>query len=224
MKEIFDFLRELRAHNDREWFNAHKAEYLRLKEKFEHWVEELISRIALFDPEVEGLAVKDCVYRIYRDTRFSPDKTPYKTHFAAYICAPCGRNSERAGYYVHIEPDGCLLGGGLYCPDPALLKRLRRDIYDNIEEFTSVLRDPAFAGEFAGIDPADKLKRVPAPFPADFPEGDLLKYKHYDVVSRKPDHFFEGKEAMEKIIAVFRVMQPFNRFLNYTVDEREAKS
>lgn len=219
MKAIFDFLRKLRDNNDREWFNAHKPEYLELKDRFEKWVSELIEQTADFDEEVRGLAAKDCVYRIYRDTRFSPDKTPYKTHFGAYIASPGGRNSNRAGYYVHLEPDGSLLGGGLYCPDPALLKRLRQDIYDNIEEFTSILQEKAFVKEFTSIDDTDKLKRVPAPFPADFPQGDLLKYKHYDVVTYKPETFFEGTEAIARVVEVFKKMYTFNRFLNYTVDE-----
>lgn len=220
MKAIFDFLRELRANNDREWFAAHKGEYLVLKEVFEKWVDELIGQIATFDDEVRGLTAKDCTYRIYRDTRFSPDKTPYKIHFGAYIAAPKGRNSDRAGYYVHLQPDGCLLGGGLYCPDSSLLKRVRQDIYDNIEEFTSILENKAFAEEFvSGIDDADKLKKVPAPFPADFPQADLLKYKHYDIVTYKPETFFEGKEAIGRIAGVFKKMYAFNRFLNYTVDE-----
>lgn len=219
MKEIFAFLRELRLHNNREWFAEHKEEYVRLKEKFEGVVEELTGQIALFDEEVKGLKPKDCVYRIYRDTRFSPDKTPYKIHFAAYICAPAGRNSERAGYYFHLQPEGSLLGGGLYCPQPALLKRLRQDIYDNVEEFVSILRDPAFSAEFPEIDKNEMLKRVPAPFPSDFPEADLLKYKHYDVVSYKPDRFFESGDVVRKTADVFRKLYPFNRFLNYTVDQ-----
>lgn len=218
MKRIFDFLRELREHNRREWFNEHKDEFLELKTEFEGWVQQLIGRIAEFDEEIRGLAVKDCAYRIYRDTRFSPDKTPYKTHMAAYICAPCGRNSIRAGYYVHLEPDSSLLGGGLHCPDPALLRRVRRDIYDNIEEFTGILRDKEFAKEFSGLYPEGMLKKVPAPFPSDFPEGDLLKHKNYDVITRKPDSFFEGEGAFKRVAEVCRLVQPFNRFLNYTVD------
>lgn len=193
MKEIYDFLRELRENNDREWFNAHKKRYVELKAWFDEWVGKLIEKTAGFDEEIEGLNVKDCVYRIYRDVRFSPDKSPYKTHFAAYLASPGGRNSQRAGYYVHLEPDGSLLGGGLYCPEPSLLKKLRQDIYDNIEEFTSILEEKKFAAEFAGIDATDKLKKVPAPFPSDFPQGDLLKYKHYDIVTYKPDSFFYGK-------------------------------
>lgn len=219
MKDIFDFLKELREHNERDWFNAHKAQYTKLKAEFEGFVEELIGKIALFDEEVKGLAVKDCVYRIYRDTRFSPNKTPYKTHFAAYIAAFRGRNSQRAGYYVHLEPGGSLLGGGLYCPEPPVLKRVRQDIYDNISEFLSIIRNEAFRKEFSELDDTDKLKRVPFPFPADFPEGDLLKHKHYDVVSYKPDEFFFHPDAGDRIAEVFRKLQPFNRFLNYTVDD-----
>lgn len=219
VSEILAFLQELRENNDREWFAAHKSRYQDLKLGFDGLVEELIAKLGVWDEEVRGLKAKDCVYRIYRDVRFSPDKSPYKTHFGAYICGFRGRNSGRCGYYIHIEPDSCLLGGGCYCPDAALLKRLRKDIYDNIEEFASILRDPEFSREFPEIDPADKLKKVPAPFPADFPEGDLLKYKHYDVVSVKPDRWFCSKDLSEKADSVFRTMYKFNRFLNYTIDE-----
>lgn len=218
IRDILGFLRELRENNNREWFAENKPRYQILKEGFEELVDELIGKIAVWDEEVRGLKAKDCVYRIYRDVRFSPNKSPYKTHFAAYICGFRGKNSNRCGYYFHLEPDNCLLGGGCYCPEPALLKRLRQDIYDNIEEFVSILRDPEFADEFTEIDQSDKLKKVPAPFPADFPEADLLKYKHYDVMSSKPDNWFNGPEALDKTSAVFQKMYKFNRFLNYTID------
>lgn len=218
IKDILDFLRELRENNNREWFAENKTRYQILKEGFEELVDELIGKIAVWDEEVRGLKAKDCVYRIYRDVRFSPNKSPYKTHFAAYICGFRGKNSNRCGYYFHLEPDNCLLGGGCYCPEPALLKRLRQDIYDNIEEFVSILRDPEFADEFTEIDQSDKLKKVPAPFPADFPEADLLKHKHYDVMSSKPDNWFTVPEALDKTSAVFQKMYKFNRFLNYTID------
>ncbi len=219
VSDIFAFLRELRENNNREWFAGHKPRYQQLKEGFEELVNRLIGKIALWDEDVKNLTAKDCVYRIYRDVRFSPDKSPYKTHFAAYICGFRGRNSGRCGYYFHLEPGGSLLGGGCYCPEPALLKRLRQDIYDNIEEFTSIIREPEFAAEFSEIDPEGKLKKVPAPFPADFPEADLLKHKHYDVLSVKPDKWFESKEVVAKADAVFKKMYKFNRFLNYTIDE-----
>ena len=214
----FAFLKELKAHNNREWFAEHKERYLQLKAGFEALTDELIARIGLWDEEVKGLRAKDCVYRIYRDVRFSPDKSPYKTHFGTYICGFRGRNSGRCGYYLHLEPGNSMLAGGCYCPEPALLKRLRQDIYDNMEEFTGIIRDPEFIAEFPEIDPTDKLKKVPAPFPADFPEADLLKYKHYDVGAIKPDSWFEGEDMLEKTDCVFRKLYKFNRFLNYTID------
>ena len=175
---------------------------------------------AVWDEEVKNLKAKDCVYRIYRDIRFSPDKRPYKDHFAAYICGWRGRNSGRCGYYIHLQPGCCMLGGGCYCPEPALLKRIRQDIYENIEEFTSIIREPEFIAEFPELDTDDKLKKVPAPFPADFPEADLLKHKHYDVMSVKPEAWFESDDLLQKVDAVFRKMYKFNRFFNYTIDNQ----
>ncbi len=215
---IFAFLRELKSNNNREWIAALKESYLQLKSGFEALTDELIARISLWDEEVKGLKAKDCVYRIYRDVRFSPDKSPYKTHFGAYICGFRGRNSGRCGYYLHLEPGSSLLAGGCHCPEPTLLKRLRQDIYDNIEEFTGIIREPGFAAEFPEIDPEGKLKKVPLPFPPDFSEADLLKYKHYDVASIKPDSWFEDGDALEKTDRVFRKLYKFNRFLNYTID------
>lgn len=220
VKEILVFLRELRENNNRDWFAGQKKRYLQLKAGFDGLVDELTGRIALWDEEVKGLQAKDCVYRIYRDVRFSADKSPYKTHFGAYICGFRGRNSGRCGYYLHLEPGNCMLAGGCYCPEPALLKRLRQDIYDNIEEFTGIIRDPGFVAEFSELDPSDKLKKVPAPFPADFPEADLLKCKHYDVGAIKPDSWFEDGDLLEKADQVFKKLYKFNRFLNYTIDEK----
>lgn len=218
MKEILCFLRELRDNNNREWFNEHKERYLELKQGFDRFVEKLIGRIAAFDEEITGVEVKDCVYRIYRDVRFSPNKEPYKIHFAAFIAAKGGRRSNRGGYYVHIQPEGSFLAGGIYCPEPALLKRLRQDVYDNIDEFTSIIRSKEFSRSYPDFEEQDKLKKVPAPFPSDFPEADLLKYKHYSVSGAKPDSFFEEGDVLEKLAQEFQILYPFNRFLNYTLD------
>lgn len=221
MNEILAFLRELKEHNDRDWFGANKPRYDRLKVIFEQYVEKLIAEIATFDADIKGLAAKDCVYRIYRDIRFSPNKVPYKTYFGAYMAPRGGRKSTGAGYYLHIEPDNCLLSGGLWCPDPSLLKKVRQDIYDNIEEFTGIIRQKSFMEDFPEIDATDKLKRVPNPFPADFAEADLLKYKHYAMTCHKPDHFFEEEQFIPHAAKILRKLYPFNRFLNYTVYERD---
>ena len=180
-------------------------------------VQDLIGRISLFDPEVAGLEAKDCLFRIYRDIRFSPDKTPYKCHFAAYI-SQGGRASERGGYYIHLEPGGCLLSGGVWCPPPALLKKLRQDIYDHIEEFTAIIEEPTFKKTFPVLE-GEMLKRMPAGYPMDSPYGYIMKHKDFSVVSYKPDNFFYAKNWMDKAVDDFKLLLPFNRFLNYTVDE-----
>lgn len=219
LKEILLFLRELRDNNNREWFNANKERYLPLKEKYDLFTGTLIDKIALFDPDIKGVEVKDCVYRIYRDVRFSPDKSPYKIHFASYIATKGGMNSARGGYYLHIQPDRCFLAGGIYCPEPAVLKRLRQDVYDNMDEFKQIIGSEEFKKENLKLDDTNSLKKIPAPFPKDYPDGDLLKHKDYTAGCAKPDSFFETGDALNKILAVFQKLYPLNRFLNYTIDE-----
>ena len=111
IKLIHGFLADIAANNNRPWFQAHKAEYERAKQEFEDGVRTLIDELATFDPEISHLTVKDCCYRFYRDVRFSSDKSPYKRHFGAYICAH-GRKSLRGGYYLHIQPGHCLVAVG----------------------------------------------------------------------------------------------------------------
>ena len=161
---------------------------------------------------------RNCLFRIYRDIRFSPNKLPYKQHFAAYI-ARGGKNSERGGYYLHLEPDNSLLSGGIWCPSPGLLKCLRKDIYDNMAEFVGILENPAFKAVYPSLD-GEMLKRMPAGFPADAEHGDILRHKDFCVYTPKPDSFFLQEDWMDKAVADFQLLQPFNRFLNYTVDNR----
>ncbi|MFO3727620.1 DUF2461 domain-containing protein [Butyricimonas muris] len=216
MQEIFRFLEALRENNDRDWFHANKEWYLRIKAEHEAFINRVIAALAVVEPEVEGLEAKDCIFRIYRDTRFSPNKQPYKTHIGAYMVRG-GKKSPRSGYYVHIEPGNCLLAGGVWCPEPSLLKALRQDVYDNIDEFTDIVRDKEFA-KYYRLD-GEKLKKVPAPFPKDFPEAEMLKFKAYTVTHGVPDAFFEGEDAVERVVDRLLLMKPFHRFLNYTVEE-----
>lgn len=218
MKELFTFLKELRINNNREWFKAHKDRYDALHKEFVGVVEQMISRIATFDPEIAGLDAKSCVYRIYRDIRFSTDKTPYKTHFGAYMTGYGGRTSPYGGYYLHLEPDNSLVSGGVWCPDPKMLKQLRRDIYDNIEEFTGILENEKFKKVYGALE-GDMLKRMPDGFPKDSPYDYILKHKYFVVSNAKPEKFFYSKDWMDEAVEDFRLLYPFNRFLNYTIGE-----
>ncbi len=214
--EIFEFLRELRQNNNRDWFHANKERYDVLRKVFIDEVQQLINRIALFDPEINGLEAKDCLFRIYRDIRFSPNKLPYKTYFSAYM-AKGGRKSEYAGYYIHLEPDSSLLSGGIWMPPSPLLKMLRQDIYDQIEEFSGIIENKAFKKTFPILE-GDSLSRMPMGFPADSPYGYILKHKDFSVMSNRPDSFFMQDNWIEKATEDFKKLLPFNQFLNYTVD------
>jgi uncharacterized protein (TIGR02453 family) len=223
VEHILEFLRELEQNNNREWFRENKERYDSLRKGHIDIVQQLIHRIALFDPEVAGLEAKECMFRIYRDIRFSPNKLPYKTHFGAYIAAQGGRNSERSGYYLHIEPGNCFLSGGLWMPQPRLLKMVRQDLYDHIEEFVAILENPSFRALYSGLE-GETLKRMPAGFPPDFEYGEIIRHKDFCVSTSKPDRFFSEKDWMEQAAACFEILLPFTRFLNYTVDEYMGKA
>ena len=181
MKRVLEYLRNLAANNNKVWFDAHKDEYLLAKKVFEDFTEQLIAKVEAFDPTVKGLTVKDCTYRIYRDVRFSKDKSPYKTHMGCYICRG-GKKSGYSGYYFHVAteqgneyPTGHMLAVGDYCIDPKALKVLREDIVDGGGDFQTILDtqvDPSFH-----LDKTFQLKRPPKGYDDSTPYIDLVKYK-----------------------------------------------
>lgn len=217
-KEILAFLGELRINNNRDWFQQNKTRYTLLQKEFVREVQDVIGRIATFDAEIAGLQAKDCLFRIYRDIRFSPDKTPYKVHFSAYMAAPGGRKSDRAGYYLHLEPGRCMLSGGLWCPPSPVLKVVRKDIYENIDEFEEILNDPEFRQFFPQLE-GETLKRVPAGYPADSSCAEILKHKDFCVVHQTNDSFFDSADWLDKTEKIYKKVQLLNRFLNFSVDE-----
>lgn len=216
---VFDFLKKLSAHNNREWFNEHREEYDLARIEFEKLIAAIIERISLFDETIRGVQVKDCTYRIYRDTRFSPDKTPYKTHFGAYINAK-GKKSNHCGYYVHLQPGGSILAGGSYCPPSPLLKSLRQAVYENIEEYLAIVEDPGFKKFFPKIG-YNFLKTAPKGFPKDFEYIDYLKCKEFCCDYAVPDSFFTSADVLERTGEAFLQLKRFSDFVNYTIDEFE---
>lgn len=215
------FLRELIVNNHKEWFDANRNYYLEAKKEFDEFIERMIGSIRVFDPTVGQVAAKDCVYRIYRDVRFSPDKTPYKNHFGAYI-AQGGRKSILSGYYFHIEPIGAgyldhsMWAGGVYSPDPATLKAIRTDIYENMDEYRSIIGHTGFASTFHWFG-GEKLRTVPKGFPQDFPGADLIKRKDYTFYRNIDEKIMQSGQLLEESIRVFQLMLPFNRFVNRAI-------
>lgn len=213
MKALFNFLQSLTENNNREWFDVNRSEYLKVKTEFEIFVSGLIPDLALIDPTVGMPAAKDCIFRIFRDVRFSHDKLPYKTNFGAFI-ASGGRKSPNAGYYIHIEPGNSMIAGGIYMPQPDLLKKIRQEIYFNAGEFKSILNNKEFESTFGELSSWDKLKRAPKDFPADFPEIEYLKYKSYSVARSLDDETVLGDTLKIRILEACKTMAVFNHFLN----------
>jgi len=214
---ILDFLKQLAANNEREWFNSHKELYKAASDEFDKLLTVLIARIGEFDASIRHLQPKDCTYRIYRDIRFSSDKRPYKTHMGGFISAK-GKKSLHCGYYFHIEPEGSLFAGGTYGLTPKQLQEIRYSIYDSIEEYRHIIEGKQFKKYFPTIGEA-QLKVNPKGFPKDFAYMDLLKPKDFTVWHFFNDSFFNQPDFIDTWVDMAKVSKPFIDFMNYTVDD-----
>lgn len=218
MKDIIHFLSELYLHNEKPWFDAHKEQYLAVSATFNTFAQQLISGVASFDASVKNVTLKDCTYRIYRDLRFSPDKTPYKTHMGVYIC-PFGKKSSYAGYYFHVEPmgqhylNGPLVACGLHCPTPDILKSVREDIMCNGAAYQEAVQAaPNLTLSFDGA-----LKRVPRGLPADSPYAPYFTLKDH-LLCRDLDYsFIFDKNLLDNTLQLFREAYPYVTLLNRSV-------
>ena len=217
METTLHFLKKLKINNNREWFDSNKSEYLASKEIFEVFVSELIKGINKFDKKVSlDLKPKDCTFRIYKDVRFSKDKTPYKNNMSASI-NPGGKKSNIPGYYFHLEPEACFLAGGVYMPMPDDLKAIRQEIDYNPLPLINVLKSASFKKEFNGLDEEDKLKNPPKGFNKDHAHSEILKNKHF-IVSRKFENkVILKKEGLSKTLDSFKAMYPFLDYLRKAI-------
>jgi uncharacterized protein (TIGR02453 family) len=208
-----EFLRSLKRHNNREWFQRNKGIYEQsVKQPMENLISALAEDFQKFAPEMLA-SPKASAYRIYRDTRFSKDKSPYKTHVAAVFPRAGLGKHEGAGFYLHIAPSELLIGGGLYMPLPEELNAVRQRIGADPTSLFKILKNRQFKKLFQTIG-GEQLSRVPRGFPADHPAADYLRHKQF-LVSRT----FPATEAVKPsfyplVVETFRAMVPFVRFLN----------
>lgn len=222
-KKILGFLRELGAHNDREWFNANKERYLNVKEEVDRLATELIALVSEGDAEASRLTPSDCTYRIYRDTRFSADKSPYKTHIGIFVNPPSGKKSMRCGYYLHIEPDNCFFAAGTVCLPSPLVKAIRQSIYDEIDEYRSIVESDEFSRVFPRIG-ENLLKTAPKGFPKDWRYMDYIRPKDFccstDIFSEES---MSRDDFPRSLLPVVIQAGRFNDFINYAIDEFNDK-
>lgn len=211
-REGIQFLKALKKNNNREWFAKHKTEYEDyVKLPMQSFVAALKPLIGKFAPEVD-VHPKRSMFRIYRDTRFSKDKTPYKTHVAAVFHIR-GHWQNSAGYYIHIEPGGVYAGGGMYMPDSDQLRKLRRAIAGQQEDFLSIVTSRTFKRRFDGIE-GEKLQRVPQGFEPNHPMGEWLKHKQFYTGVEWKERECYSPSLTKNVVEVFKELYSFILFLN----------
>jgi uncharacterized protein (TIGR02453 family) len=210
--KTFDFLKKLTKNNNREWFNENKNLYTESQENVIAFLEDLIIEMSGFDKELSKIDAKKALFRIYRDTRFSKDKIPYKTNFGASL--GMGKGSQKGGYYLHMEPGKTFLAGGIYMPESSTLKEVRKEISLYGDDFVKILDNKEFKKYFPELDQNDKLKKIPQGFEKEDPMGDYLKLKSFIVVYNMKDEEVLDKNATKNLAKIFKLMKPFNDFLN----------
>ena len=225
--DTLPFLQQLAANNNREWFNEHKPHWLEIKAAFEEFTQGLIDEMERYDPSLTGLTAKNSVYRIYRDTRFSADKTPYKTHVACFLSSWGPKNSGVPGYYFQLGCDEayglkgtCNLGGGIFMPTPEGLAAIRQEIFYCPDEFLAIMNEPSYKKYFGSTFFTTKvLSRVPKGYPADWKHADLLKYKDYCTSYTMPTRLLSSPRLADEVLKVWRASVPLNLFVQRAMEE-----
>ena len=218
-ERILTFLTDLVNNNNREWFHSHKDEYDYCNRDFQQFTEQWLQRMIPLEPGLQGLTPKDCIWRIYRDTRFSPDKTPYKDHMGSFLAEHGGKKSRYAGYYVHLQPGNCLFAAGMWCPEGELLNAVRNSLLNNYDEMEELMAAPLFRKYFTDFDTDYMLKKLPQGFPKDAPHPEWLKRKTFTLSCRISDQTACADDFIDKVMDMCKAAMPVNRFLNYVFEE-----
>ncbi len=217
-KATIEFLKKLSKNNNRDWFNTNKQLYTAAYQNVMDTTDEILAGLIKFDKRMAGTDAKSCMFRIYRDTRFSKDKTPYKTNFGSAM-GPGGRKSTLPGYYFHLKPGDSWLIGGLYGADNNTLAKIRQEIDYNLKEFEKTFKSKALNDLCGGLHEMDnKLKRPPKGYDADNPAVEYLKHKNFLLVHKVNDKTILGKDFVKYALKVYKTMNPFIVFLNRALE------
>ncbi|NLZ72924.1 MAG: TIGR02453 family protein [Bacteroidales bacterium] len=220
VNRILQYLKDLSVHNNREWFETNKIRYEEARGDFLELLSHILLRISSFDSDVLSIKPEDCIFRIHRDLRFSFDKTPYKTHFGGYINS-YGRKAPQSGYYIHLEPENCFLGGGsLYIPTH-LLYKIRMNILTHIDEYIDIVEDPAFKHYFPEIG-FQRLKSAPRGFSKNNPHLKYIQPKDFLISYSICDSFFNQDKAMNQFEEILQQAKRLADFINFAIDSSES--
>lgn len=211
------FLKNLAKNNNREWFELHKEAYAAARKDFEAFVAQVMQAMLPVEPRLGEQEAKDTMFRIFRDVRFSKDKTPYKVHFSSYM-SRMGKKWEGAGYYLHVSDGNIFLAAGIWMPQGALMKALRQEIDYSYEELQGILEDKKFRKYFPVLDTKDQLKKVAPGYDAAHPAADLLKLKSIIAIHQLKEEDLLSKDAVKKVVTPFTLAKPLVEFCNRAFD------
>ena len=206
----FDFLKQLKKNNDRDWFNANKDTYLKELSYIENFAEDLLTELNKHDM-IETPSGKKSLHRIYRDVRFSKEKTPYKTNWSGSFRR--ATKQRRGGYYFHIESGNSFIAGGFWGPNPEDLKRIREDIAYDPSPLRKILKSKSFINTFGTLH-GEQIKTTPKGFDANDPAIDLLRYKQFLVIKRFSDKEVLSKDFHKEAVKTFLNMRPFFDYMS----------
>ncbi len=210
--QILNFLEDLSQHNSRDWFDQNRPAFEIARGTFEVFIDSLIDELRTSD-DLQGLSSRECIFRIYRDVRFSKDKSPYNTNFSAVI-APGGKKSLLQGYYVSIEPHGrSMIAGGLHMPIPEQISRFRQAVDQDASALKAITGNKVFIEQFGKIE-GQRLKTAPKGYDRDHPEIELLQLKEVTAIHSFPDQQLVAGDFLDRAVTICRAMKPFLDFLD----------
>ncbi len=214
-KKTLQFQADLKKNNNREWFTSNKAQYEQYKKDYYELAGEFLAEMQKRDESLAQIELKDCVFRINRDIRFSKDKTPYKTNLAIWM-SPGHKNTNLAGYYVHIEKGASFIAGGVYWPEAGDLKKIRKEIEFFNDELQQILSDRNFNSIFGDLNRSEEvsLKTAPKGFEKDSPAIENLKLKCFTASHKIDDKLLGEKDFVKKTCEMLLALKPLNEFLN----------
>ena len=211
-KSAFDFLEDIKANNNREWFTENKDRYLNIKKDIEHFSAHLFWALNKFDESLQTPGEKPYFFRIYRDARFAKGK-PFKTHFWILIWQ-WGKPAmhQKSGYYFHIEPGNCFLIWGIWRPEPKILKALREDIDNNSQELREILNEKKLFKQFELR--WDRVKTAPKWYKRENPNIDLLRYKDLYILKNIPDEVVLWEDFLKELVKLSKIAYPLSNYIN----------
>ena len=221
-KDAIQFLADLVANNSTEWMHANKKRYDNFKKDYHNYIASLLVEMKPLDKKLEPLEVKNCTFRINRDIRFSKDKAPYKTNIGVWMSQNLNRKNA-PGYYIHFEKGNSFIAGGVWCPEPDELKKIRKEIAFFYEDLEKIVNNKKFKSEFGALtrDDSNTLKKAPKDFEADHPAIEYLKLKSFTASEKMDDKLFMNADFSKKIAQKLIALKPMNDFLHRALETED---